>query len=105
MLTYVVSRRVRELGVRVALGATPSSVRRLVVGDGLRLVLVGVVAGIAVAAALSRTAESLLFEIAPLDPLKYAAVAGAVIAVSLAACWIPAARASRVDPVEALRGD
>ena len=105
VLTYVVSRRVRELGVRVALGATPSSVRRLVVSDGLRLVLIGVVAGIAAAAALSRAAESLLFEVTALDPLTYAAVAGAVIVVSLAACWIPAARASRVDPVEALRGD
>ena len=105
VLTYVVSRRVRELGVRVALGATPASVWRLVVGDGLRLAVIGVVAGLAVAAALSRTAESLLYDVAAVDPLTYAGVAGLVIAVAFAACWIPAARASRVDPVEALRAD
>jgi predicted permease len=105
VLSYAVSRRTRELGVRMALGATPSGIARLVVREGLVTTAVGVALGLAAAAALTRFLESLLFEVRPGDPLTYAAVAGVLLLTALLATWFPARRATRVDPLVAIRAE
>jgi predicted permease len=100
---YSVSRRTREIGVRAALGAEPSALRRLIVAQGLRAVLPGVAAGIAASLALTRTLESLLFGVTPTDPSTLAGTSLLLLAVGLLACYVPARRATKVDPVVALR--
>ena len=103
VMAYTVSRRTREVGVRMALGATTGDVLRLVLGQGLRTTAIGVLLGAAGTFALTRLMTSLLFGVSPFDPL---ALAGAVLlltAVSLIACWVPARKATRVDPLAALR--
>jgi putative ABC transport system permease protein len=101
---YGVSRRTREIGLRMALGADRRDVVRLIVSGGMRFVIAGLVAGLLGALALSRLLSSLLFEVRPTDPPTYAAVAIALAAVALLACALPATRAARLDPTEALRG-
>ncbi len=103
VMAYSVSQRVQEIGIRVALGATARQVFDHVVGQGFRLVLIGIVAGIAGAALATRLLGSMLFGITPWDPLTFAAVAALLIAVALAACAVPALRAVRIDPTIALR--
>jgi putative ABC transport system permease protein len=103
VLSYSVSRRTREIGIRMALGATRREVARLVVREGLVMTAIGIVVGLAVAGAVMRLIASVLFEVHPGDPLTYMAVAGILIAVALAATWLPARRATAVDPVVALR--
>lgn len=103
LVTYAVTRRTIEMGLRAALGAEPAHAFRLVVGGALRLVLAGVVIGLAGAAALGRSLESLLFEVPSLDVLTYAGAGLALVLVGLAAASVPAARAARIDPVRALR--
>lgn len=103
VLAYSVSQRVREIGVRVALGAAPQGVARLVVRQAARLVGVGLVMGLATAWFLSRWVSELVYGVSPSDPWSMAAAAVVLGAVSLAACVVPAARASRVPPAEALR--
>ncbi|HEU4631138.1 MAG TPA: ABC transporter permease [Gemmatimonadaceae bacterium] len=103
LVAYGVAARAREIGVRVALGATPGGVVRLLVRQGLRLAAVGIVAGLAGAATLARLLRGLLFEVGTADPATYAAVAAAVAALVVAATWLPARRAARIDPTEALR--
>ena len=105
VISFSVARRTREIGLRMALGADGGSVRRLVVGEGMRLAATGLAIGIPAAAVLSRTLRSLLFETPPGDPLTLATVAAVLAAVALAACAIPAIRASRLDPQAALRMD
>jgi putative ABC transport system permease protein len=105
VLSYSVSRRTREIGVRVALGATRGEVATLVVREGLRMTAVGIVVGLAAAAALTRFLTSILFEVQPGDPLTYAAVSAILIAVALVATWLPARRAASVDPLVALRAE
>jgi predicted permease len=105
VLSYAVSRRTRELGVRMALGATPTGIARLVVREGVVTTAVGVALGLAAAAALTRFLESLLFEVRPGDPLTYTAVAGVLLLTALAATWLPARRATRVDPLVAIRAE
>ena len=102
-ISYVVARRTREIGIRMALGAQASDVRRMVVTQGGRIALVGVVIGLVVAVFSSRWLESLLFEVQARDPIVFAAVSMIMIAVALLATWVPARRASAVDPVEAIR--
>jgi ABC-type antimicrobial peptide transport system permease subunit len=87
----------------MSLGAQPSQVLRLVMGQGAKLALAGIVVGIAAALALTRLMRSLLFEVSPADPLTFAGIAVLLVAVALAACYIPALRAMRVDPMTALR--
>jgi ABC-type antimicrobial peptide transport system permease subunit len=105
MVSYSVSRSVREIGIRMALGAKRSDVLRLVLGQGMRLTAIGVGLGLAAAFAFSRFIASLLFGVGPDDPLTFAGVTLVLTGVSALACWIPARRAARVDPIVALRHD
>ena len=102
---YAVSQRTRELGIRMALGADPASVRGLVLRDGLRLAGTGLTIGLLAAVGLTRLLRGLLFEISPTDLPTHAGVAVILLGVALVACWIPALRASRLDPQAALRMD
>jgi len=103
VLAYSVERRKREIGIRMAIGARPLEVFRLIVGQGLRLVTVGVALGVLLALALTRYLGSLLYDVTPTDPLTYVGVVAFVIVVALGACYVPARRATRVDPMVALR--
>jgi putative ABC transport system permease protein len=103
VLSYAVSQRTRELGVRCALGSTPGQLVRLVIAEGAKLAGIGLTLGVAVAALAARAGSGLLYGVAPLDPLTFASVTALVAGVALLACYIPARRASRVDPVVALR--
>ena len=103
LLAYEVTRRTREIGIRVALGAQQLNVIGLVVGQGIILVVVGAVFGLGAGFGLTRYLESLLFGVRPVDPLTFAAVVILLFIVALIACYLPARRASRVDPMVALR--
>jgi len=105
VLAYLVAERTREIGVRVALGAPRGAVLGLVVRRGLALTALGVLAGLAGAAALTRLMQNLLFDVTPSDPVTYGTVVGVLVAVALAASLVPAWRATRVDPVTALRAE
>ena len=103
--SYSVAQRTREIGVRIALGAQPRSVVGLVVRQSIRPAIVGLGAGFVLALLVSRLIASMLFGVGPRDPLSLSAVASLLAVVALVATWIPARRASRVDPVRALRAD
>jgi putative ABC transport system permease protein len=103
VLAYSVTQRKREIGVRVALGAQRGNVLALVICQGMKLALTGVAIGIIAALAFTRVIHSLLYEVEPADPLTFAAVSLLLVFVALLACWLPARRAARVDPMEALR--
>ncbi len=103
VLSYMVSQRRQEIGVRIALGAQASSVRRMIVGQGARLALLGVGLGLAGSAALTRLLQGLLFGTAPLDPLAFAVTSLGLLGVVMLASYLPARKASTIDPIEALR--
>jgi putative ABC transport system permease protein len=105
VISYTVSQRTQELGLRKAMGAEAGSVAGLVVRQGLGLAVVGIGAGIAVAAGLTRLMASLLFGVGPTDPLTYASVAAVLLAVALLASYLPARKAAQVDPMVALRAE
>ena len=105
VMAYSVSQRTQEIGVRMALGATADSVFRLVLGQALRLVVIGVVAGLAVAALLTRVLETLLYETEPLDPWTFVVTSAILITVATFASYVPARRGTRIAPVEALRAE
>ena len=104
-LSYVVAQRTREIGVRMALGATARAVRAQVVKQGTAVVIVGAVIGVAVAYLTTKILASLLFEVKALDPLAFGAMAAVLIGMGVLASYMPARRASNVDPMEALRSD
>jgi predicted permease len=103
VISYVVSQRTREIGVRMALGASSSTVRKMVVRQGVVLTTIGIVLGLGAAAGLSRVMGSLLFGVSAMDPVTYGGVAAALAAVAVFASWLPALRAAGVDPAIALR--
>jgi putative ABC transport system permease protein len=103
LTAYSVSRRTREFGVRLALGATSGDVLRMVLRQGLSTILIGVAIGIAGSFALTQTVSSLLFGVTPTDPVTFGGVTLLLSAVALLACYVPARRATKVDPMEALR--
>ena len=105
VMTFVVVGRTREIGIRVALGADRTDIRRLVLGSSLRMVMAGAIAGVAVSVAASRWLEAQMFGISATDPATYAAACSAAIAVSLFASWLPAREAASVDPAVTLRAD
>jgi predicted permease len=103
VISYVVGQRTHEIGIRMALGAQRMDVLRLMLGEGMRMALVGVAIGVAVALGLTHLMATMLFGVSATDPVTFAGVAIVLIAVALAACYIPARRAMRVDPIVALR--
>ncbi len=105
VMAYVVSQRTQEIGIRMALGASPGTVMQMVLGQGLRLAALGVAIGIAAALAVTRLLQQALYGVQAHDPLIYGAVAALILAVAVVACVIPARRATRVDPLVALRAD
>jgi predicted permease len=105
VLSYLVTQRTREIGVRIALGARQRDVLGIVVGNGLRLAAVGVAIGLLGALALTRSMQGVLYGVTPYDPLTFAAVAFTLVGVAALATLVPALRASRVDPLDALRAD
>ena len=103
VMSYAVSRRTQEIGLRMALGANRPQVLLLIVGQGLPLILSGILAGLAVSLGLTRLISTLLYGVTPTDRLTFASVTALLALIALFACWLPALRASRVDPLEALR--
>jgi ABC-type antimicrobial peptide transport system permease subunit len=105
ILSYMVTERQREIGIRMALGAGSGQVVGLIMRQGLTIALLGIGLGILGAIWLSRVTSSLLFGVSPSDPATYATVAGVIALVAVTACLIPTRRATRVDPLEAIRAD
>jgi ABC-type antimicrobial peptide transport system permease subunit len=103
VLSYLTTQRTGEIGVRIALGAQREQVLRLMLGDGLRPAIYGLVLGLAASAAAVRLIQSMLYGTRPLDPAIFAAVAATLLVVAALACLVPAWRASRIDPMQALR--
>jgi ABC-type antimicrobial peptide transport system permease subunit len=103
VLSYLVTQRVTEIGIRIALGAQRSEVLRIVLLDGLRPVVVGLLIGLAGGAAAGTLIRSVLYGTSPLDPVVFTAMVGTLLLTAIAACVLPAVRASRIEPMEALR--
>ena len=103
VVSYTMSERTGELGIRMALGATGHDIRRLVLGEGTRLAVLGILLGAAVAAALSRLMSRFVFHISALDPVSFIAAPALLGLAVLAAAWLPARRAARVEPMRVLR--
>jgi putative ABC transport system permease protein len=103
VMSYAVNVRAREMGIRMALGARPAEVRRMIVADGMKQAVVGIAVGAAGAVWLTRMMRSLLFGVAPGDPLTLAAAAALLFVTAAAACYMPARRATKVDPLVVLR--
>jgi putative ABC transport system permease protein len=105
VISYSVVQRQRELGIRIALGATAGQVRWMLVRQGFRMVGTGLVVGLAAAAAASQAVQSMLFQASPWDAATFTLVPALLAVVAFAACWIPAMRVTRIDPADALRDE
>ncbi len=103
LVSYSVSLRTHEIGMRISLGALPAQIVRMVIGQGLTLISVGVVAGVAISLMVTRVLRGFLFGVSPTDPATLGAITVVLVTVALVACWLPARRATRVDPLVALR--
>ncbi|MGB2653899.1 MAG: FtsX-like permease family protein, partial [Candidatus Acidiferrum sp.] len=102
-MAHLVSQRIHEIGIRMALGASSVQVMGMVIGSGLRLAAAGIAVGILVALGATRSLTTLLYQVAPKDPLTFVAVPILFVATAIAACYLPARRATHVDPLVALR--
>jgi putative ABC transport system permease protein len=102
---YSVARRTREIGIRLALGAEPAAVRRLILREGLVMTLAGTALGLLLALGLGRLCAGMLYEISPVDPLTYVVAPVVLIATAMLACYLPARRATKVNPIVALRSE
>jgi ABC-type antimicrobial peptide transport system permease subunit len=105
VISYGISQRMREVGIRIALGATGSEVQRMFLRQGLAMTSIGLIAGLPGAFALTRWMSSLLFGVSPLDPVTYAAVSIVLMVAAGVATYVPARRATRVDPMDSLRAE
>jgi putative ABC transport system permease protein len=105
VMTYTFSQRSQEIGIRMALGAQRADILRLAIGEGMSLVALGLGLGILGALVLTRYLRTMLFSVTPTDPLTFTAIAGILALVALLACFIPAQRATQVDPLVALRDE
>jgi ABC-type lipoprotein release transport system permease subunit len=105
VISYLVSQGTREIGIRMALGATPENVSGMVVRSGLTMAVVGIAVGLGGAFVVTRFMHSLLFGVAPTDPVTFAAMTGGLLLMSLVAAYVPARRAARIDPVVSLRSE
>ena len=105
VISYAVTRRTHEIGVRLALGATPANVVSLIIGQGMRVVLGGVVVGLGGALLVTRLMRTMVYGVTVTDPLTYAGVAMLLVGVALVASYIPARRATRIDPLSAMRAE
>jgi ABC-type antimicrobial peptide transport system permease subunit len=103
VMSYSVSQSTRELGLRMALGASTNDLLRLVISRGLRLTIAGIIIGVTAALILTRLMGNLLYKVSPRDPLAFGSAFVVMMIVALAACFLPAWRATRIDPVRALR--
>jgi ABC-type antimicrobial peptide transport system permease subunit len=105
VISYLVARRTHEIGIRMALGADRVAVLRLVLGDGMKLASVGVAIGVVCSLALTRLMAKMLYGVSPSDPVTFLTIAVLLLLIAMAACYVPARRAMRVDPAIALRYD
>jgi len=105
VMSLNVANRRNEFGIRLALGAQSANVLRMILGQGLRLAVTGIALGLLAAIALTRLLQGLLFGISASDPWTFAVIATLLVGVALLACWVPARRATKVDPLEALRNE
>ena len=105
LIAYSVAQRTRELGIRVALGANRGAVLRLIVGEGVLLAIIGIAIGIGGARMLTGTLGTMLYGVSPLDPTVIGLTCGGIVLITIAAAYVPARRAIRVDPMQALRAD
>ena len=103
VISFAVRQRTREIGIRMALGAGKESILRLVLGQGMLVILTGVGLGVLASMWLTRVIASLLFGVSPTDPVTFGAIAGLLVVVALSACYVPARKAARVDPMTTLR--
>jgi len=105
VISFSVNERTREIGIRMALGAKRGDVLRMVLGLGMRVSAIGIVAGLGIAFAVTRLLRTLLFEVSTTDPKTFAVVVALLTLVALLACYLPARRATKVDPLVALRSE
>lgn len=103
LLSFVVTQRTREFGIRMALGAQKRNVLQLVIRHGMKLAVIGIAAGLLMSFSLTRLIRAMLFDVSATDPLTFTTLAALLMFVSVLACYLPAKRATKVDPIEALR--
>jgi len=103
VMAYTVSQRTQEIGIRMALGAQRRDVLKLMVGTGMRMALIGVVIGVIGSLALTRVIQNQLYSVSTTDPITFAGISLLLLAVALLACWVPARRAAKIQPIRALR--